>query len=93
MFLAHESTPEAPAPGLDLSYSKTISALHALWRQEYIEADFKVEQDRLLAAIQRLTSETSFVRRPDFEPETEGEEPPRFIDQPKKPENQEIPVS
>ena len=93
MFLAHESTPEAPAPGLDLSYSKTIGALHALWRQEYIEADFKVEQDRLLAAIQRLTSETSFVRRPDFEPETEGEEPPRFIDQPKNPENQEIPVS
>jgi hypothetical protein len=93
MFLAHESTPEAPAPGLDLSYSKTIGALHALWRQEYIEADFKVEQDRLLAMIQRLTSETSFIRRPDFKPETEGEEPPIFIEQPKKPENQEIPLS
>jgi len=93
MFLAHESTPEEPAPGLDLSYSRTIGALHALWRQEYIEADFKVEQDRLLAAIKRLTSESSFVPRPDFTLETPDAEPPKFIEQPKKSANEELPLS
>ncbi len=66
MFLAHQPTPEEPAPGLDLSYSRTLGALHALWRQNYLNADFKVEQDRLLAVIQRLTSETTYTPRPDF---------------------------
>ncbi len=93
MFLAHESTPEEPAPGLDLSYSRTIGALHAIWRQQYIDADFKVEQDRLLASIKRLTSESSFVPRPDFTLETEETEPPRFIEPPKKSANEEIPIS
>ncbi len=80
MFLAHESTPEEPAPGLDLSYSRTIGALHAIWQQEYIDADFKVEQDRLLAAINKLTSETSYVPRPDFIMESDNEDPPKFIE-------------
>ncbi|MBC8310202.1 MAG: flagellar basal body P-ring protein FlgI [Phycisphaerales bacterium] len=71
MFLAHQPTPEEPAPGLDLSYSRTLGALHALWSQEYLNADFKVEQDRLLAAIQRLASETSYTPRPDFGEEEE----------------------
>ena len=66
MFLAHLPTPESPAPGLNLSYSRTIGALHALWRQEYLNADFKVEQDRLLAAIQKLSEETTYTPRPDF---------------------------
>jgi hypothetical protein len=66
MFLAHLPTPEEPAPGLNLSYSRTLGALHALWRQNYLNADFKVEQDRLLAVIQRLTSETTHTPRPDF---------------------------
>tara|TARA_B100000959_G_C14990125_1_gene627496 strand:+ start:279 stop:2150 length:1872 start_codon:yes stop_codon:yes gene_type:complete len=66
MFLAHLPTPEEPAAGLDLSYSRTLGAIHALWRQDYINADFKVEQDRLLATIQRLTSETTYIHRPDF---------------------------
>ena len=65
-FLAHESTPEHPQPGLNLSYSRTIGALHELWRQQYLNVDFKVEQDRLLALIQRLTTETAFAPRPEF---------------------------
>jgi flagellar basal body P-ring protein FlgI len=93
MFLAHESTPEEPAPGLDLSYSRTIGALHTIWRQKYIDADFKVEQDRLLAAIKRLTTESSFVPRPDFEPETEKDEAPRFIEQPQISPDEEVPLS
>ena len=83
MFLAHHSTPEEPAPGLDLSYSRTIGAIHELWRQEYLNADFKVEQDRLLAVIQRLTNDMTFTPRPDFV--TEDEEtlpPPTFLEVP-----------
>ena len=86
MFLAHRPTPENAVPGLDLSYSRTIGALHALWRQEYLNSDFKVEQDRLLAAIQRLANETTYVERPDFMPEeiqekavSELEIDPRFM--------------
>ena len=93
MFLAHESTPEEPSPGLDLSYSRIIGAIHAIWRQEYIEADFKVEQDRLLAAINRFTTESSFVPRPDFEPETDEEETPRFIEKLKNAPDEDVPLS
>ncbi len=82
MFLAHKSTPEAPAPGLDLTYSRTIGAIHALWRQQYLDADFKVEQDRLLAAIQRLTTETTYTPRPEFGEDEASEEQPRFMQSP-----------
>ena len=82
MFLAHESTPEAPAPGLDLTYSRTIGVLHALWRQRYLDVDFKVEQDRLLATIERLTSETTYIPRPDFSDDYEDETTPSFIETP-----------
>ena len=82
MFLGHKSSPEAPAPGLDLTYSRTIGAIHSLWRQDYLNADFKVEQDRLLAAIKRLTSETTYTPRPEFSETEESEEAPRFIESP-----------
>jgi flagellar basal body P-ring protein FlgI len=83
MFLAHKSTPEAPVPGLDLTYSRIISAIHSLWRQQYLNADFKVEQDRLLAAIKRLTSETTYTQRPEFgEEEEDIDKAPRFIEGP-----------
>jgi hypothetical protein len=90
MFLAHATTPEAPAPGLNLTYSRTIGALHALWRQQYLDIDFKVEQDRLLAAIQRLTTETSFTPRPDFADDRIADDPieeqeSRFLEVPSTP--------
>ncbi|MDP7006344.1 MAG: flagellar basal body P-ring protein FlgI [Phycisphaerales bacterium] len=80
LFLAHETTPEEPAPGLNLTYSRTIGALHSLWRQQYLEADFKVEQDRLLAMIERLATEVTYTPRPEFKEETESEAPPRFLE-------------
>jgi len=82
MFLAHKTTPDAPAPGLNLTYSRTIGAIHSLWKQQYLPADFKVEQDRLLAVIQRLASETSYVPRPDFEVKTEEEPEIPYFDFP-----------
>ncbi len=80
MFLAHQKTPEHPAPGLNLPYSRTIGALHALWREQYLNADFKVEQDRLLAAIQRLATEISYTERPDFAKPVESTPNSRFIE-------------
>ncbi len=80
MFLAHQSIPEAPAPGLNLTYSRTIGALHALWMQQYLDVDFKVEQDRLLATIERLTSESTYVPRPDFNEEIAAETLPDVIE-------------
>jgi len=80
IFLAHQTTPESPGPGLNLSYSRTIGALHALWRQKYLNADFKVEQDRLLAAIQRLTNETTYTPRPDFKIESTDDIDSQFMD-------------
>ena len=79
MFLAHKQTPEHIAPGLNLSYSRTIGAIHALWQQEYLNADFKVEQDRLRIAIQRLASETTYTNRPDFSEPPVIPEDSRFI--------------
>lgn len=80
MFLAHRPTPESPAPGLNLSYSRTLGAIHALWREQYLNADFKVEQDRLLAVIQQLASETTYTPRPDFGDDSLSAEGSRFID-------------
>ena len=49
--MGHRQTIESPDPGLDLSYSEVVGAVHQIWRQGYIKADFKAEQDRILAAI------------------------------------------
>lgn len=67
-FLGHKTTVERPYPGLGLSYGETIGAIHQLWRAGYIKADFKAEQDRVLAAIVRSQKEEEQIVRPDFEP-------------------------
>jgi hypothetical protein len=75
-FLGHKTTVEKPYPGLGLSYGETIGAIHQLWRQNYIAADFKAEQDRILAAIIRSQKEEERTERPLFEPdEAEPTEP------------------
>jgi hypothetical protein len=70
-FLGHKTTIEKPFPGIGLSYGETIGALHQMWRAGYLKADFKAEQDRVLAAIIRSQREDDMVIRPDFEPEAE----------------------
>ena len=65
-FLGHMATIERPVPGLGLSYSQTIGALHQIWRNGYIKADFKAEQDRVLAAILRQQQRMSPEQRPEF---------------------------
>ena len=72
-FLAHKPIPESPTLGLNLSYSRTIGVLHSLWREEHLlgmndkVVDFKAQQDRLLATIERLTSHTVIETRKNFD--------------------------
>jgi hypothetical protein len=65
-FFGHQTTVEAPAPGLGLTYGQTVGALHQIWRQGYINADFKAEQDRILAAIVRQERQRTIPDRPEF---------------------------
>lgn len=73
-FLGHTTTIERPAPGLGLSYSETVGALYQIWSQRYIKADFKAEQDRILAAIMRYEEESTVLERPEFS-ELDSSEP------------------
>jgi hypothetical protein len=66
-FFGHQTTIEQPEPGLGLTYSETIGALHQLWKQGYLKADFKAEQDRILAAIIRSQRPEEAVERPEFD--------------------------
>jgi hypothetical protein len=68
-FLGHKTTVEKPFPGLGLSYGETIGAIHQLWRAGYLKADFKAEQDRVLAAIIRSQKEEAMIIRPEFDPD------------------------
>ena len=76
-FLGHTQTIERPAQGLGLSYNETVGVLYHIWRQKYFSADFKAEQDRILAAITRLRDESSIEERPEF---TEARNPDPDVD-------------
>jgi hypothetical protein len=65
-FLGHTTTIEDPTPGLGLSYGDAVGALHQIWTQKYIKADFRAEQDRILAAIVRQRQATTVEDRPEF---------------------------
>jgi flagellar basal body P-ring protein FlgI len=65
-FLGHTTSPDKPLPGLGFSYSEVVSVLHQIWRQGYLEADFRPEQDRILAAILRQQRRGMITERPEF---------------------------
>ena len=72
-FLGHTTSVHDPRPGLGLSYGQTVGLVHQIWRQGYLDADFKAEQDRILAAIVRQERETTVGQRPEFaDAEPEG---------------------
>ncbi len=85
-FLGHKPIPESPSNGLNLSYSRTVGVLHSLWREEYLLAsdekrvDFKAQQDRLLAAINQLTSSTVIEPRKNFNDMPKEEESSRYLE-------------
>ena len=63
----HTPVADNPLPGLDLSYSEVVSVLYQMWRQGYLEADFRPEQDRVLAAILRQRNRALVAERPEFD--------------------------
>jgi len=63
--LAHKSTPEAPAPGLDLTYSEVVGALHEIWKANGFPGAFVAEQDRLMADLYRSTQTLAADERPE----------------------------
>ena len=67
----HTTVPDNPLPGLGLSYSQVVSVLYQMWRQDYLEADFKSEQDRVRAAILRQQRRELVAERPEFDTDVE----------------------
>lgn len=65
-FLGHTSTVTDPRAGLGFSYGEAMGLIHQIWRQGYLKADFKAEQDRILAAIMRQRRDISEDLRPEF---------------------------
>jgi len=65
LLLAHDPTIEDPSPGLDLTYSEVVGVLHALWRREYVAADFKAQQDRVMAELRRSATMVDYQPRPE----------------------------
>lgn len=65
-FLGHTPSIERPGQGLGMSYNEAVGVLYHVWRQQYVNADFKAEQDRILAAITRLREQTTIEERPEF---------------------------
>lgn len=65
MLMAHRPTVEDPRPGLALSHSEVVGAVHALWRRQYIAADFKAQQDRVLAELRRASVTAPQPSRPE----------------------------
>lgn len=65
LLLAHDPTIEDPSPGLDLTYSEVVGVLHALWRRDYVLADFKAQQDRVMAELRRSATMIDYQPRPE----------------------------
>lgn len=65
-FFGHTKTTDRPAPGAGMTYSQTIGAIYALSSEGAIPASFKVEQDRIIAAIAKAGQEAERTDRPEF---------------------------
>ena len=65
-FMAHKPTPEAPAPGLDLTYSEVVSALNELVKAGGLAAAIIPEQDMLALEILRGTEQQAVEERAEL---------------------------
>jgi len=65
LLMAHRPTVEDPRPGLGLSHSEVVGALHALWHRQYVASDFKAQQDRALAELRRASVGAPLPSRPE----------------------------
>ena len=74
-FLSHRTTPEEPAPGLDLSYAEVVGALSGLLRKGIAPAQFVPESDKLQLELVRLRQTESGEERPEFEGDLPDDSP------------------
>lgn len=64
-FFGRKPTPGDPRPGLDLSYSEVVGALHGLQAQGAINAAFATERDRLMAMLLDANRQALVEERPE----------------------------
>ncbi|MBN8646064.1 MAG: flagellar basal body P-ring protein FlgI [Planctomycetes bacterium] len=64
--LATKPTPESPAPGLDFSYSQTVSALNELVKHGALNAPIVPEQDKLALELLRANQSKLAQPRPEL---------------------------
>jgi hypothetical protein len=79
-FLAHAPSPEDPRPGLGMTYSQVVGALHAFQRGGAIDAAFAVEEDMLRARLQAATQSPEGEDRPETIQEAQEREKVRVFD-------------
>lgn len=70
-FMAHDSTPADPHPGLGLEYSEVVGALYAIHQARGMEAVFTTERDKLLAQILEAQAGAELSERPEGEADRE----------------------
>ena len=76
-FLGHTTDAAHPASGMGMTYSQTIGAIYALSSNGFLPGSFKVEQDRIIAAIAKAGAEAERTDRPEFiEDESTGADQP-----------------
>ena len=71
----HDTAADNPVPGLGLSYSQVVSVLYQIWRQGYLDADFRPEQDRILASILSQQRRELVTERPEFDTDVNTPQP------------------
>ncbi len=68
-YMAHKPTPDSPEPGLDFSYSQTVSALAELVRGGCVTAPIVPEQDKLALELLRAQATRMAEERPELSPD------------------------
>ncbi len=92
-FLAHQSTPEDPRPGLGMTYSEVVGALYSFQRGGAIAGQFAVEEDLLKARLLKAVNQEIAPERPEspgdsteplriYEPTSPSEAPAATPDKP-----------
>ncbi len=74
-FFGHRTTVDEPEPGLGFTYSQTVSAIYQIWRQQHLAADFKAQQDRVLAQINEIERDEEMKERPEFASDADWNDP------------------
>ncbi len=69
VYLAHKTTPEEPAPGLDMTYGDVVGALHTLGQGDGLPGDFVSEDDRVALEALRTASSQAVAERPELSPD------------------------